>query len=72
MVRSKAELAGVQGVVLGPSEKPPGVELTLTNTATKSRLIVNKLASCKGKDGKSGGRFIYSLEVQPGSYQITL
>ncbi len=68
---SKADLAGVQGVVLGPSEKPPGVEITLRDTATKSRLI-KKLASCKGKDGKSGGRFIYSLEVQPGSYQITL
>src|SRR6202158_5418449 len=67
---SNPKLARVQGVVLVPSERPPAVALTFkTNT---SRAIVNQFASCKGTDGKSGGRFMYSLEVQPGHYEGTL
>lgn len=66
------KLARVQGVVLAPNEQPPGIVLTLKNKKTSDRLIVNRLESCKEEDGKSGGRFVYAIEVQPGTYEVSL
>jgi pyruvate/2-oxoglutarate dehydrogenase complex dihydrolipoamide acyltransferase (E2) component len=59
----------LQGMIAAPGEEElRGVRLVLEDKASSNHYIVDHFEACE----PGGGRFAYSIEVPPGSYDLTL
>jgi hypothetical protein len=66
---SSPKLARIQGVIIAPEvEELHHVHLTLKDQGTSNHWIVSRFESCQ----KGSGRFAYTIEVPPGTYDLTL
>ena len=66
---SSPKLARIQGVVITPDvEELHHVQLTLKDQGTSNHWIVSRFESCQ----PGSGRFAYSIDVPPGTYDLTL
>jgi hypothetical protein len=68
---SSPKLARVHGVISAPDEKPHRVTLTMQDRSTSNRFVINHFEPCP-THGSTTGRFAYSTEVLPGTYDLTL
>ena len=68
---SSPKLARVHGVISAPDDKPHRVTLTLQDRSTSNRFVINHFEPCP-THGSTTGRFAYSTEVLPGTYDLTL
>jgi len=68
---SSPKLARVHGVISAPEDKLHRATLTLQDHSTGNRWVVNQFEACPSH-GSATGRFAYSSEVLPGTYDLTL
>ncbi|MBV8200177.1 MAG: hypothetical protein JOZ15_06095, partial [Acidobacteria bacterium] len=68
---SSPKLARVAGAVSAPSEDLHRVTLTLQDRLTGNRWVVDQFERCKPGTSRAG-RFAYSTELLPGTYDVTL
>ncbi|HYL05315.1 MAG TPA: hypothetical protein VE075_04710, partial [Thermoanaerobaculia bacterium] len=68
---SSRKLARVVGVISAPGEELHRVTLTLQDRLTGNRWVVDQFERCKRGTSRAG-RFAYSTELLPGTYDVTL
>jgi len=68
---SSPKLARVHGVISAPEDRLHRATLTLQDHASGNRWVVNQFEACPSH-GSASGRFAYSTEVLPGTYDLTL
>jgi hypothetical protein len=68
---SSRKLARVSGVISAPGDELHRVTLTLKDRLTSNRWVVDQFERCRAGTSRAG-RFAYSTELLPGTYDVTL